>query len=156
VYVACFGYARPVGRPTATGIAATRAGRALTSPQNWFELIKFSAVGATGYGINLAVYIALLKGADLHYLPAAACSFVVAVTNNYFWNRHWTFRHRRGHVYYQGMRFLAVSLVALGLNLAILRGLIALGAGKIVGQAIAIILVMPFSFSANKLWSFRK
>jgi putative flippase GtrA len=144
-----------VARPTATSIVATRAGRALTSTQNWLELLKFSAVGASGYAINLTVYIALLKGADLHYLPAAACSFVVAVTNNYFWNRHWTFRHHRGHVYYQGMRFLVVSVVALGLNLALLRGLIALGAGKIVGQAIAIVLVMPFSFSANKLWSFR-
>jgi dolichol-phosphate mannosyltransferase len=145
-----------VARPTATGIVATRAGRALTRTQNWIELFKFSAVGASGYAINLAVYVGLLKGADLHYLPAAACSFVVAVTNNYFWNRHWTFRHHRGHVYYQGMRFLFVSVVALGLNLALLRGLIALGAGKIVGQAIAIVLVMPFSFSANKLWSFRR
>jgi len=144
-----------VARPTATGIVATRAGRALTRTQNWLELLKFSAVGASGYAINLTVYIALLKGAGLHYLPAAASSFVVAVTNNYFWNRHWTFRHHRGHVYYQGMRFLVVSVVALGLNLALLRGLIALDAGKIVGQAIAIVLVMPFSFSANKLWSFR-
>ena len=150
-----FGYARPVARPTAAGTVAARARRALTHPQNWIELLKFAVVGATGYVINLGVYVGLLKGADLHYLPAAACSFVVVVTNNYFWHRHWTFRHRRGHLYYQGMRFLAVSLVALGFNLALLRGLVGLGLGKIVGQAIAIILVVPFSFSANKLWSFR-
>lgn len=150
-----FGYARPVARPTASGIAATRAGRALSRPENWLELLKFSAVGASGYAVNLAVYIALLNGADMHYLPAATCSFVVAVSNNYFWNRHWTFVHHRGHLYYQGMRFLAVSLVALGLNLALLRGLIALDVGKIAAQAIAIILVTPFSFGANKLWSFR-
>jgi putative flippase GtrA len=137
-------------------MAAARAGRALRRPQNWFELLKFSVVGASGYVVNLAVYVALLDGAGLHYLPAAVCSFAVAVTNNYFWNRQWTFRHRRGHVYYQGMRFLVVSVVALGLNLAILRVLVALGAGKIVAQAAAIILVMPFSFSANKLWSFRR
>jgi putative flippase GtrA len=150
-----FGYARPVARPTAGGTVAARARRALTHPQNWIELLKFGVVGASGYLINLGVYVALLKGADLHYLPAAACSFVVVVTNNYFWHRHWTFRHRRGHLYYQGMRFLAVSLVALGFNLALLRALVGLGAGKIVGQAVAIILVVPFSFSANKLWSFR-
>jgi len=151
-----FGYARDVARSTAAEIATTRARRALARPQNWIQLLKFSVVGATGFVVNLAVYTALLRGAGLHYLSAAVCSFAVAVTNNYVWNRHWTFRDRRGHVYYQGMRFFVVSLVALGLNLTLLRGLVALGAGKIVGQAIAIVLVMPFSFSANKLWSFRK
>ena len=145
-----------MARPTAAGIAATRAGRALLRPQNWFQLLKFSAVGASGYVVNLAIYVALLKGADLHYLPAAACSFVVAVSNNYFWNRHWTFRDERGHVYHQGLRFLAVSIAALGLNLGLLRLLVAAGAGKIDAQAIAIVLVTPFSFTVNKLWSFRR
>ena len=124
-------------------------------PQNWIELGKFCLVGTSGYLVNLAVYIALLKGADVHYLPAAACSFVVAVSNNFFWNRQWTFRHRRGHLYSQGMRFFLVSLGGLALNLVLLRALVALGTGKIVGQAVAIACVMPFTFSANKLWSFR-
>jgi putative flippase GtrA len=145
-----------VARPTAAGIAATRAGQALRRPQNWIELAKFCVVGAIGYLVNLAVYVALLKGADLHYLPSAACSFVVAVSNNYFWNRQWTFRHRRGHLYMQGLRFFLVSLGGLALNLGILRGLVALGSGKIVGQAVAIACVMPFTFTANKLWSFRR
>ena len=141
---------------TAAGIAAARARRALRRPDNWIELLKFSVVGASGYVVNLAVYIALLKGAGLHYLPAAACSFVAAVGNNYAWNRIWTFRSSRGHVYYQGMRFFLVSIASLGLNLVLLRILVALGAGKVVAQAIAIVLVMPFSFTANKLWSFRR
>jgi dolichol-phosphate mannosyltransferase len=145
-----------VARPTAAGIAAARAGRALRRPENWIELLKFSVVGATGYAVNLVVYVSLLDGFGVPYIPAAVCSFVAAVSNNYFWNRRWTFKHRRGHVYYQGMRFLAVSVAALLMNLAILRGLVALGAGKIVGQALAIAMVMPFSFSANKLWSFRR
>lgn len=148
-------YPRDVARPFVAGIAATRAGRALRRPQNWLQLVKFSVVGATGYVVNLSVYVSLLDGAGLHYLPAAACSFVVAVTNNYLWNRTWTFRNQRGHLYYQGLRFLVVSVAALCLNLGILRGLVAAGAGEIVGQALAIVLVMPFSFSANKLWSFR-
>jgi putative flippase GtrA len=144
-----------VARSTAAGIAATRARRALGRSENWIELLKFSVVGLSGYVVNLAVYVSLLKGAGLHYLPAAACSFVVAVTNNYLWNRLWTFRSSRGHVYYQGMRFLVVSVAALGLNLAILRVLVALGTDKILAQAVAIVLVTPFSFGANKLWSFR-
>jgi putative flippase GtrA len=144
-----------VARSTAAGIAATRARRALGRSENWIELLKFSVVGLSGYIVNLAVYVSLLKAAGLHYLPAAVCSFVVAVTNNYLWNRLWTFRSSRGHVYHQGMRFLVVSLAALGLNLVILRVLVGLGTDKILAQAVAIVLVTPFSFSANKLWSFR-
>ena len=125
-------------------------------PQNWVELVKFSLVGASGFIVNLAVYAALLRGAGLHYIPAAICSFAVAVTNNYFWNRHWTFRESRGNLYYQGMRFFVVSAVALGLNLVLLKVLVELGLDKIAAQAIAIVLVTPFSFSINKLWSFRR
>jgi putative flippase GtrA len=132
-----------------------RAVRALRQPHNWIQLAKFTAVGATGYVVNLVVY-SLLLGAGLHYLPAAACSFCVAVTNNYTWNRQWTFRGQRGHVAYQGMRFFIVSLIALAANLAVLHFLVALGMGKIVAQAIAIVLVMPVNFVGNKLWSFRR
>jgi putative flippase GtrA len=33
--------------------------------------------------------------------------------------------------------------------------LVALGVGKVVGQAIAIVAVTPLNFIGNKLWSFR-
>ncbi len=130
--------------------------RALRAPHNWVQLAKFCVVGASGYAINLAVYTALLKWAGLHYLGAAFVSFLVAVSNNYWWNRHWTFRGDRGHFAYQGMRFAAVSAVALAANLGILRVLVALGVGKIVAQAIAIVAVTPLNFVGNKLWSFAR
>jgi putative flippase GtrA len=129
--------------------------RALRAPHNWVQLAKFCAVGGSGYVINLAVYTALLKWAGLHYLGAAVVSFLVAVSNNYWWNRHWTFRGARGHFAYQGMRFGVVSAVALCANLGLLRVLVALGVGKVVGQAIAVVAVTPLNFVGNKLWSFR-
>jgi putative flippase GtrA len=135
---------------------AARAVRALRHPGNWVQLAKFSVVGLSGYLVNLIVYGLLLRGAGLHYLAAGACSFVVAAANNYYWNRHWTFRKQRGDVYGQGIRFFIVSVIALGANLAILHLLITAGLGKIPAQAIAILLVMPLNFVGNKLWSFRR
>lgn len=112
-------------------------------------------MGASGYVVNLAVYTLLLQGADLHYLLAATGSFLVAVTNNYTWNRVWTFRGQRGHIAYQGLRFFVVSTIALGANLVILYVLVQqLDTGKVLAQAIAIILVTPLNFVGNKLWSF--
>jgi putative flippase GtrA len=132
----------------------SRAHAALRARHNWVQLAKFCIVGAIGYGINLAVYGTLLH-VGFHFLFAATCSFLVAVTSNYTWNRLWTFHDRRGGVAAQGLRFLVVSVASLGANLLVLDGLITLGAGKLVGQAIAIVLVTPLNFVGNRLWSFR-
>ena len=133
-----------------------RANQALRQRRNWEELAKFCAVGASGYVVNLLVYVVLLDGANLHYRLAASGSFLVAVTNNYLWNRLWTFRRDRGHFGHQGLRFFAVSVIVYVGNLAILSLLVELGLGKIVAQAIAIVLVTPANFIGNKLWSFRR
>ena len=136
------------------GELRSHAGAALRRPANWLQLVKFCVVGASGYAVNLGVYTALVHGAGVHYLAAAACSFAVAVTNNYTWNRVWTFRARRGHLYFQGLRFLIVSLCALAANLLVLRALVGLDLDKVAAQATAIVLVTPLSFLGNRLWSF--
>jgi dolichol-phosphate mannosyltransferase len=132
-----------------------RVDAALRHRGNWEQLVKFCVVGATGYVVNLIVYTLLLEGAGFHYVPAAIGSFLVAVTNNYVWNRLWTFRGQRGHVVFQGLRFLVVSTIALGANLLVLHALVQAGLGEVVSQALAIMLVTPVNFVGNKLWSFR-
>jgi putative flippase GtrA len=144
-----------MGNEASTMAAArARATSALRRPHNWVQLAKFCTVGAVGYAVNLAVYSTLVS-AGLHYNLAAACSFLVAVTNNYTWNRLWTFRGQRGHVGYQGLRFFVVSLLALAANELLLTAFVAGGMGKVVAQAIAVVLVTPINFVGNKLWSFR-
>jgi putative flippase GtrA len=147
-----------VSRSPALSLALDRArwSAALRRSDNWVQLAKFSTVGASGYVVNLSVFSALLLGAGVHRLPAATISFLIAVTNNYTWNRLWTFRGVRGHVAYQGLRFLVVAVCALVANLAILETLVWFGLPEIPAQAIAIILVVPLNFVGNKLWSFRR
>ena len=133
---------------------AARTARALRAPHNWLQLAKFGLVGLSGYVVNLVVYAALL-GIGAH--KAALVSFIVSAANNYWWNRHWTFSDQKGHFAQQGLRFFVVALAALAVNqLWLLVFLDWLGWGKIVSQAIAIMLVMPLNFLGNKLWSFRR
>jgi dolichol-phosphate mannosyltransferase len=132
--------------------ARVRAG--MRKRKNWEQLAKFCLVGASGYLVNLAVYTFLLDVVGLQYISAAVGSFIVAVTNNYAWNRLWTFRAQRGGVAYQGMRFFIVSTIALLANLAVLHVLVSVGLGEVVAQAVAIVLVTPVNFIGNKLWSF--
>ncbi len=135
-------------------MSRARVQAGLRKRKNWEQLVKFCVVGASGYVVNLAVYTLLLDVVGLHYISAAVGSFLVAVTNNYTWNRLWTFRAQRGGVAYQGARFLVVSTAALLANLAVLHGLVTVGLGEVVAQAIAIVLVTPVNFVGNKLWSF--
>jgi putative flippase GtrA len=133
---------------------AARTVRALRAPHNWLQLAKFGLVGLSGYVVNLVVYAALL-GIGAH--KAALISFVVSAANNYWWNRHWTFSEQKGHFGQQGLRFFVVAVGALIVNqIWLLIFLDWLGWGKIVSQAIAIVLVMPLNFLGNKLWSFKR
>jgi putative flippase GtrA len=136
------------------GITRARVGAALRSRRNWEQLVKFCLVGISGYAVNLFVFSLLVLVVGVHYIPAAVCSFLVAVANNYTWNRLWTFREHRGGVAYQGARFLIVSTLALGANLLVLEALVRIGLSEVVSQAIAIVLVTPVNFVGNKLWSF--
>lgn len=131
-----------------------RAG--LRKPGNWFQLVRFASVGASGYVINLAVYSALVHSADADYKLAAVGAFCVALANNFFWNRRWTFRAQDGHAGFQAARFVAVSLIALGFNLVVLYALVeGVDVAEVPAQAIAIAAATPLNFIGNKLWSFR-
>jgi dolichol-phosphate mannosyltransferase len=127
-------------------------------PANWLQLFHFAVVGGTGYVVNLIVFTLLAKGADLNHLLAAVGAFVVAVTNNFLLNRHWTFRRqgsKESHAGFQAARFFTVSVVGLGVNLAILELLVsAAGLAELPSQAIAVALATPVNFIGNKLWTF--
>jgi dolichol-phosphate mannosyltransferase len=128
---------------------AIRATRRLLENQ----FVRFCAVGASGYAVNLAVYAALLE-VGLHYLAAAAIAFLVAAASNYLWNRTWTFRTSDAPVLGQGARAFVVSALSLGANQLFLFVFVTAGAGHLAAQAVAIVLATPFSFAANKLWAF--
>jgi putative flippase GtrA len=134
---------------------AYRLRAAARRPASWLQLLRFGIVGGSGYLINLAVFALLANNLGLHHLAAAVGAFCVAISSNFFWNRHWTFEPGDGHPAFQAARFFVVSLGALLLNLAVLEALVAeTSLGDLTAQAIAVAVAMPFNFLGNKLWTF--
>lgn len=134
---------------------AYRLGAAARRPASWWQLIKFGFVGVSGYLINLGVFALLSGNLGVHHLLAALGAFCVAVSSNFFWNRHWTFAAGDGHAGFQAARFFAVSIAALLINLAVLEALVGgTSMGDLTAQAIAVAVAMPFNFLGNKLWTF--
>ena len=142
---------------TAVDLALHRRVRhGLVRPHNWLQLVRFAAVGASGYVVNLATFALCLSVFGVHYLAAGTVAFVVAVTNNFVWNRRWTFDARHGHAGFQAARFVVVSVLAFLFSLAMLEVMVAgLHWAKVVAQAVAIVTATPLNFLGNKLWSFR-
>jgi len=143
--------------PAETTRVHTRVRDGLGKRHNWVQLFKFVCVGGTGTVLNLAVFSLLAVGLDVHHLVAATIAFLVAVTNNFWLNRHWTFGARDGHAGFQAARFFAVSVAAFLFAAAILEVLVS-GAdvAEVPAQAISIVAATPLNFIGNKMWSFAR
>ncbi len=75
------------------GFSPARVRAGMRKRKNWEQLFKFCVVGVTGYAVNLAVFASLVQAFSAPLHPGCrSASFLVAVTNNYTWNRIWTFR----------------------------------------------------------------
>ena len=131
-----------VGRPFATRIC-----RGVSRPQNWLQLVRFAAVGGTGYLVSLCAFAACVHVLSIDYRISAVIAFVVAVCNNFWLYRHWTFGARHGHLGVHAVRFFAVSLGTSAFTYLLLLVALVEGARlpKVPAQAIAIAFGTPRS-----------
>lgn len=137
------------------------------------QLIKFCIVGATSTVIDKGTLFALLSWAELNapdvpWWGCATVSFCLAVTNGFFWNRHWTFRARaHGPASAQYGKFVLSNLIGLFLNLSFTKLFLVFFTGKIAhtvnpdpkqvlfASLCAIPCVVIWNFSVAKFWTFK-
>ena len=84
------------------------------------KFLKFGVVGASGMVVDFGVLILMRDVVGLPDLWANTISFTAAATSNYFLNRIWTFRSKDKQVGVEYLKFLAVSIVGLGINNGVL------------------------------------
>ena len=68
----------------------------------FYQLSKFFLVGGMNVLVDLGILNLLIFAsgiaAGLWYSVFKGISFLVAATNSYFWNKHWTFETERGFI----------------------------------------------------------
>lgn len=139
--------------PTTLGV---RVSHGLRRRHNWLQLVRFGAVGATGYVVNLLVFALCVHAVGIDYRVSAAIAWVVSVLNNFWLNRHWTFAAKGAHAFPQVVRFFVVSALAFAFTYVVLVALVSgAGVAKVPAQALAIAAGTPLNFVGQKLWSFR-
>ncbi|TES95224.1 GtrA family protein [Patescibacteria group bacterium] len=125
--------------------------------QDLKQFLKFCVVGTVGTAIDFGLFYLLVESAHIWYLLAATISFIVAVINNYIFNKFWTFEDRDKDFLRQFGRFLVVSIIGLGLNVLILYILVEFaGMWYILAKVLATGVVLIWNFFANKYWTFKK
>ena len=129
----------------------------ISSGENWLQLIRFGVVGCSGFVVNVLAFAICLHVFRLDYKVADPIAYLAGVMNNFFWNRRWTFGHKRdAHPAKQGVKFLVVSAVAFGCNYGLVVGFVHWTTlDKVLIDIIANILVIPVNFIGQKFWSFR-
>lgn len=142
-------------RATSKGLHLYRLGMYLIKhPGSQGQLIRFLFVGASGYVVNTVFFYLLLHGAGLDNDVSFAGAFLAGCANNFFWNRHWTFKAVDQGAVGQATRFLLVQVIVAACAYLIFKGL-ALVIWSVPADMLAWIIVTPLSFLVQKVWSFR-
>ncbi|QRQ86753.1 GtrA family protein [Cupriavidus oxalaticus] len=127
--------------------------RGLHGNETLGRLFRFGISGVIATGIHIAVATPLIYLMHASQPSANGVAFVVANVGSYLLNTLWSFGAKPGRDSY--LRFLTVSLMGLGMTLAISVGAQALGAGYWAGLAAILSVVPAVTFVLHRRWTYR-
>lgn len=125
-----------------------------------WQFIKFSVVGVSNTLISLGTYWLCYNVFHWHYQVSNVVSFVVSVTNAYYWNQRYVFakegeRDAKAHMKAYGKAFLSYgSTFLLGTALLTLWVEVC-HIDKNLAPVINLIITIPANFLLNRYWAFR-
>ena len=120
------------------------------------RFIRFGIVGASGMVVDFGVTWLCKEKLHWNKYISNSLGFILAATNNYVWNRLWTFQSTSHAVAREYTFFLIIALIGLGLN----NGIIYLLHERLhlnfyLSKLIAIGCVTIWNFVMNYVFTFR-
>lgn len=141
-------------------------------PAERTRFLKFAMVGMTGTVVDFAIMNTLGALAHTPLVISGTISFVIAVINNFVWNRFWTYPESRSkHLLGQLLQFALVNTIGLVLiripiltfgepmldqvlaNFPQIKTMHTVISHNIT-LAIAIAIVMMWNFFVNRYWTY--
>ena len=80
------------------------------------RFIRFGIVGASGMVVDFGVTWLCKEKLHWNKYISNSLGFILAATNNYIWNRLWTFQSTSDAVAREYTLFFIIALIGLGLN----------------------------------------
>ncbi len=120
------------------------------------RFIRFGIVGASGMIVDFGVTWLCKEKLRWNKYVSNSLGFILAASNNYFWNRLWTFHSESVEIVREYSTFVLIALVGLGLNNLIIWLLHEKAhLNFYLSKLIAIGCVMIWNFSMNYVFTFR-
>ncbi len=120
------------------------------------RFIRFGIVGASGMIVDFGVTWLCKEKLRWNKYVSNSLGFILAASNNYFWNRLWTFHSESVEIVREYSTFVLIALVGLGLNNLIIWLLHEKAQLNFyLSKLIAIGCVMIWNFSMNYVFTFR-
>ena len=119
------------------------------------RLIKFCVVGFSGMIVDFFFTWLCKEKFKWNKYISNSIGFVLAATNNYVWNRIWTFQSQGSEILREYSTFFIISLVGLGINNAVIYLLHdRLKLNFYLAKILAIGVVTLWNFGMNYLFTF--
>lgn len=80
------------------------------------KFLKFCIVGFSGMVVDFGFTWLCKEKFKWNKYVSNSIGFVLAATNNYIWNRWWTFQSDNANIPIEYGKFLVISVIGLGLN----------------------------------------
>ena len=80
------------------------------------KFMKFCLVGFSGMLVDFGATWLCKEKFKWNKYVSNSIGFVLAATNNYIWNRWWTFQSDNANIPIEYGKFLVISVIGLGLN----------------------------------------
>jgi len=137
------------------------------------KFIKFALVGISDTVVDFGIFNLLSSIMGFATIPSSVVSFIAAVFNNFFWNRHWTYPESKEFPFSEQFgKFGVVSLAGLIIRTIIFAKieipLIQLSetyfgqiniSSEVIGHnltlAIVIVIVLFWNYFVNRLWTYK-
>lgn len=127
----------------------------LLTRETLMKFLKFGVVGFSGVFVDFAVTYVCKEFIRIQKYIANAIGFTVAASTNYILNRIWTFESSNPEVLVEYGKFIAVSLIGLGVNTLILWMLVSKYKKHFyLSKLFAIGVVTVWNFLANLFFTF--
>jgi dolichol-phosphate mannosyltransferase len=129
----------------------------VANPRFVKQFVKFAIVGSIGTVVDICILVFLKEIVGINVYVANTFSFTAAVLNNYTLNTLWTFGDQDKQHKRQLVQFFIVSIVGLGLSQVLLFVFHdILNQHYLIAKCLAILIVLFWNFTANRLWTFKE